>query len=273
VNSEEWSTFKVIDIFHFGDTSVTVELAASSVVSGKKLEDTRETSPAPHATNPDPVTDKPSADSSIRAPHLASESAGSGSADRGKGGRRQRQKHALGKPSEDTPAEAIQHVSNLTGDDVIKGKRAAQKKAMTDVDITKQVAEGTEKLFSTRELDGAVTCLGSLPPSQRCKMVESVFSRALGSTDAEAILARKLFSKVMDAGKLTSKDVEKGVAVPMKSLDDIAVDTPAAYALAAKMLFLPGLDKETVGRLGDSISRSVVTPRDKLLKQLEKFAS
>jgi len=273
VNDEQWSTSKVIDIFHFGDTSVTVKLAASSVVPGKKLEDTRETSPAPRVTTSGPVIDKPSANSSIRAPHLASESAGSGSADRGKGGRRQRQKQTLGKPSEDVQAGEMQQASKSSGNDVSIGKRAAHKKVMTDVDIIKQVAEGIEKLFSTRELDGAVACFGSLPPSQRYKMVESVFSRALGSTDAEATLAGELFAKVMDAGKLTSKDVEKGVAVPMKSLDDIAVDTPAAYALAARMLFLPKLDKKATARLGESIARSVVTPRDRLLKQLEKLAS
>jgi len=272
VDAETWSTTKVIDVFRFGDTSVIVKLGPSSVFPSKQLEDTRVDCPASHATTSEPFADNSSTNIKIRIPQLASKSAEFSSTDHGKGSRRRRQKHPLREPSEEVQADETQHTSKLNEDGVSTGKHAAHKKVMSDVEITKQVAEGTEKFFSTRELDEAVTCFESLPADQRYKMVELVFSRALGSTDAEATLAGELFVRVMDAGILTSKDVEKGVAVPMKSLDDIAVDTPAAYALAAKMLFLPGLDKETVGRLGDSISRSVVTPRDKLLKQFEKHA-
>jgi len=164
----------------------------------------------------------------------------------------------------------------LDDDDEALPMKVAPKTSMSDAMIKRQIDSDTKEFFALRKLDEAEVYFESLPAGQRYKMVDSVFTKALEGKDAKATLVGGLFAKVVRAGKLTSEDIEDGVVGTIEFLDDIAIDVPAVYALAAKMLFMAKLDEEAVKRLGDQIAVEgdpLVAPKDKLLVQFRKLAS
>jgi len=124
----------------------------------------------------------------------------------------------------------------LDDDDEALPMKVAPKTWMSDAAIKRQIDNDTKEFFALRKLDEAELYFESLPAHQRYKMVDSVFTKALEGKDAEATLAGGLFAKVISAGKLTSEDIEDGVAGTIEFLDDLAIDVPAAYALTARML-------------------------------------
>jgi len=294
VGADGWTTpagrppaSKVGDLSHFGKITKTapgvVSLGPSSVFAGKKGAEKREPPSLSRATSSNPfaaLTENPGANaadapssSRSRKPSVDFSSAGS---DAG-GGRRKLQLLPRSKPLEELKADEKQDTPDGSDDEIASpDENAAPAKSMSDAEVKKQIDGDTKEFFALRKLDEAEQYFESLPDDQRYKMVDSVFTKALEGKDAEATLVGELFSKVIDAGKLSTEDIEKGVTGTLEFLDDIAVDAPAAYALTAKMLYMANLDEEAVARLADKIAVEgdpVKKPKDKLLQEFQKLSS
>ncbi|KAH7096849.1 ARM repeat-containing protein [Auriculariales sp. MPI-PUGE-AT-0066] len=295
VGADGWSTpagrapsAKVGDLSQFGKISkatpgVPTSLGPSSVFVGKKAVEKREPSSLSRASSSNPfaaLTENPGANAAD-APipsrsRKTSVDFGSGGSDVG-GGRRKLQLLPRSKPLEEVKADEKAETPDGSDDDVASpDEDTPPKKVMSEAEVKQQVTNDTKEFFAIRKLDEAEQYFESLPDDQRYRMVDSVFGKALEGKDADATLAGDLFGKVFDAGKLTTEDLEKGLAGMIELLDDIAVDAPAAYALSAKIMFLAKLDEDAVKRLGQKIAvegEPLVAPKDKLLKEYQKLSS
>ncbi|EJD40409.1 hypothetical protein AURDEDRAFT_115891 [Auricularia subglabra TFB-10046 SS5] len=149
-------------------------------------------------------------------------------------------------------------------------------KVLSEAQIKKQIEEDTDEFFVFRRLDGSDQYFDSLLEGQRHRLVQAIFNRALEGKDAEATLAGTLFALVLDKGKVTLDTLEMGFSGTIEFLDDVAVDAPAAYTLAAKMLHLSKFDQARVQRLAEQIAAyvdPVFAPQDRLLDAFYDLSS
>jgi len=189
----------------------------------------------------------------------------------GLGGSSQKPEEVLQSTSFRQPqVDEVQRTPSVSENDMSE-ENPAPENVLTTVE-TKQAADHTDELFLLPKLDEAERYFEPLPVDQRYKIVISVFLKALGGNDEDATLAGQLFVRAISMGKLTSEDVESGVAGAMECLsDDIAVDAPGAYTRAVKMLFLAKLDVTVATKLEYEIALCLVMSRERLFNRFERL--
>ena len=143
--------------------------------------------------------------------------------------------------------------------------------SMTENQAKAKVDEDLKELLSVRDIRESESYFSSLPSQYRHILVDKIFSKVLDSKEADIKLAADVFARAVEKAVCSQEEFEQGLAPTMEFLDDICVDAPAAYSVAARLLKATALPQSSVQNLASKIAfegdDSATQPADKLMKE------
>lgn len=146
--------------------------------------------------------------------------------------------------------------------------------AMTEEQAKQKVAEDVKEFMQIRDLNEANGYFEALPVVHRHLLVSSLVGQ-MDFKEADLRLIEDLFARVAVSGACSAEVFELGFSPLLEGLDDISVDVPNAYPMAARLLVASKLSKEAVERLSGMISvygTPSVEPKERLMREYSRGA-
>jgi translation initiation factor 4G len=147
--------------------------------------------------------------------------------------------------------------------------------SMTEDEAKTKIAEDATELWHVRNLHDAESYFVALPSEHRHLLVNELVTKALESKEDDVKLVSDVFSRVAESSTCSASSFEEGFAPSLEFLDDVAIDSPQAYAFTARLLRASGLSRKAIDLLAGKINADgnpSVPPRDRLLQQYDQLA-
>jgi translation initiation factor 4G len=174
------------------------------------------------------------------------------------------------------PVEAVEKVEEENGthsdseiDSPVPGP------SMTEDEVKTKIAEDAKELWNVRNLNDAESYFVALPSEHRHLLVNELVTKALESKEDDVKLVSDVFSRVAESSACSPSSFEEGFAPSLEFLDDIAIDSPQAYIVTARLLCASRLSHKAVDSLAGNINTDgnpSVPPRHRLLQQYHQLA-
>ncbi|KAF4563223.1 hypothetical protein EYR40_007068 [Pleurotus pulmonarius] len=132
-----------------------------------------------------------------------------------------------------------------------------------EADALKKIDEDVKLFFSGRNLDEAEVYLSSLPPAYHQGLIDGLVSRAVETNEADATLVADFLDRAASKSLCSAAAFENGFQFIAEFVEDIAINTPDAWAFMATMVKGANFDAETQRRIA-----SHTPDADKLLALL-----
>ncbi|KAK4698328.1 translation initiation factor 4G, partial [Phenoliferia sp. Uapishka_3] len=121
--------------------------------------------------------------------------------------------------------------------------------SMSRAEGERKAGNSVKEFFAVKSISEGIASVEALPVEYRTYLITALSIAALDKKADEVNITRQLFAEVVVKSAVSHAHLLEALAVPIKTLIDIAVDQPSAYSFMAQLLVGAGVSQDELKEL------------------------